>query len=740
MADRKPLKVLPDSASGTGGGDSTGLGEFVAADTIGVMDGGTGAITLAANGILLGNGTSAIAASAAMTTNGTLLIGGTGGPEVATLTAGSNITLTNGDGTITVAAAGGGHTIQEEGSGLTARANLNFVGAAVTATDNGSDTTIVTVTPTGASIPLVRDDGDSDPIVLTSAALGESLVSDTTPQLGGDLDVNGQSIVSDGSNENIPITPHGTGSVVISKADINAGAIDGTAIGAGTPSTIAGTTIDATTDFTIGGTVITDNTITDDGTLAIVTTNESVRFHGAQSGSDGAFASLDGYSTTDSSVLSRISFLRNGADNAGGISFHVDDSSTLNQAMIITNDGKVGIGTQTPIQPLHVVTSAGANITFQLNNDSGENTYTGRRSRGSEASPTAIQSGDTILAFGGEGYDGGTYAGRGGLKLTAAENWTTAPVRGSRWDFYGATTGQGNLDAAWMSMTNGKVGIGNTSPARQLDVTTTTDISGIRAVNTNGSYTNTTFDSSIARASNSAYAFIYGHNNSQADIQFNIRGDGNALLDETWQDNSYDYAEYFENTGTAIEVGATAVLDGGKVRAFNADTDSADDIIGVNRPKVAMSGPSVHGSQWNRWHNKYLIDDYGRHIFVETTCWAWEQIDAVLYEDGDELPEGAEIGDIKTPVREAGLAYEQYELIKDSTWTPHADATSSTDTIRKMNPDYDDSVTYESREERDEWSLIGLVGQVPMKKGETTNSRWIKMGDISDAVERWMIR
>ena len=42
MADRKPLKVLPDSASGSGGGDSTGRGEFVAADTIGVVDGGTG--------------------------------------------------------------------------------------------------------------------------------------------------------------------------------------------------------------------------------------------------------------------------------------------------------------------------------------------------------------------------------------------------------------------------------------------------------------------------------------------------------------------------------------------------------------------------------------------------------------------------------------------------------------------------------------------------------------------------
>ena len=40
MADRKPLKVLPD-----GGGDSTGLGEFVDDDTIAVADGGTGATT-----------------------------------------------------------------------------------------------------------------------------------------------------------------------------------------------------------------------------------------------------------------------------------------------------------------------------------------------------------------------------------------------------------------------------------------------------------------------------------------------------------------------------------------------------------------------------------------------------------------------------------------------------------------------------------------------------------------------
>ena len=46
--------------------------------------------------------------------------------------------------------------------------------------------------------------------------LPSDVVGDTTPQLGGDLDVNGNSIVST-SNANINITPNGTGSVVTPK-------------------------------------------------------------------------------------------------------------------------------------------------------------------------------------------------------------------------------------------------------------------------------------------------------------------------------------------------------------------------------------------------------------------------------------------------------------------------------------------------------------------------------------------
>jgi hypothetical protein len=48
-----------------------------------------------------------------------------------------------------------------------------------------------------------------------SGGSGGDLVSDTTPQLGGDLDVNGNAIVST-SNGDIELTPNGTGRVVLS--------------------------------------------------------------------------------------------------------------------------------------------------------------------------------------------------------------------------------------------------------------------------------------------------------------------------------------------------------------------------------------------------------------------------------------------------------------------------------------------------------------------------------------------
>ena len=70
MADKIPLKGLFD-----GSGNVTGLAEYRSADgdTLGVIHGGTGLATVAADRILTGNGTSAMTAEANLTFNGSTL-------------------------------------------------------------------------------------------------------------------------------------------------------------------------------------------------------------------------------------------------------------------------------------------------------------------------------------------------------------------------------------------------------------------------------------------------------------------------------------------------------------------------------------------------------------------------------------------------------------------------------------------------------------------------------------------
>ena len=70
MAERVPLKGLFD-----GSGNVTGLAEFSQAnsDVLGVIHGGTGLTTVAANRLLTGNGTSALTAESGLTYDGTTL-------------------------------------------------------------------------------------------------------------------------------------------------------------------------------------------------------------------------------------------------------------------------------------------------------------------------------------------------------------------------------------------------------------------------------------------------------------------------------------------------------------------------------------------------------------------------------------------------------------------------------------------------------------------------------------------
>lgn len=78
----------------------------VLATPVSVANGDTGASTLTAHGILVGEGTGAVTPLAAMT-NGQIPIGSTGAdPVPAAITAGTNIAVTNGAGSITIGVTG----------------------------------------------------------------------------------------------------------------------------------------------------------------------------------------------------------------------------------------------------------------------------------------------------------------------------------------------------------------------------------------------------------------------------------------------------------------------------------------------------------------------------------------------------------------------------------------------------------------------------------------------------------
>tara|TARA_Y100001937_G_C7129990_1_gene336813 strand:- start:1246 stop:2853 length:1608 start_codon:yes stop_codon:yes gene_type:complete len=116
----------------------------ITSGTLPVTRGGTNATSFADKSVIVSqdSGTDTLAAKT-MTTNGSLLIGGSSGPEVATLTAGSNVTITNANNSITIAssvstsdinnqidARSSAHTITGDGSDVKFTITYGFTAAA----------------------------------------------------------------------------------------------------------------------------------------------------------------------------------------------------------------------------------------------------------------------------------------------------------------------------------------------------------------------------------------------------------------------------------------------------------------------------------------------------------------------------------------------------------------------------------------------------------------------------------
>jgi len=94
---------------------------------------------------------------------------------------------------------------------------------------------------------------------------------------------------------------------------------------------------------------------------------------------------------------------------------------------------------------------------------------------------------------------------------------------------------------------------------------------------------------------------------------------------------------------------------------------------------VISAAPGIRGNVGLNWKKKYLKDDYGAYI---------------LDEEGE----------------------------------------------RQLNPSYDAEQEFVTRDQRPEWNDVGLVGQLPITKGQVVDPAWILIKNISETVDLYLVK
>lgn len=173
--------------------------------------------------------------------------------------------------------------------------------------------------------------------------------------------------------------------------------------------------------------------------------------------------------------------------------------------------------------------------------------------------------------------------------------------------------------------------------------------------------------------------------------------EGTAHATGGWAAAGTDYAEYFESTQRQkIQVGMTVALANGKIRVAQA----GDIPIGV-----ISANPVVLGGAYAEWPNKYVRDEFGQ-VLMESYQ------DEVLLREVHEQGKPVVRGTVKFVTKQRA----------------------------RINPAYDPTKKYIPRAERPEWNCVGLLGQLPVRKGQVVAPNWIKIRELSPNVDLWLVK
>ena len=350
---------------------------------------------------------------------------------------------------------------------------------------------------------------------------------------------------------------------------------------------------------------------------------------------NGALGQFQGFNNiTHEYRINNIARVSPGGAFNGSINFMLGGTSKF----MVASNGNIGIGTTTPSAPVELsnaIHGGPANMWMTSYTNAIGPYYMARRSRGTPGAATAVQTGDALAGFYGEGY-GTTAFGSGfagGMTVQAAQNWTDA-AHGTALTF---TTTAINATAPATRMTldaTGFLGIGTTSvPAASL-----LEVSNAASPSPFGQVTTTTYANSgqgslfvgrKARGTAAAPAAVqngdvlagvlgrgYGATN------FNGTGHGGMFVRaaETWTDSAQ---------GTSIAFNTTAI--GTNVPAARMTIASNGDVgIGTTNPGTTLDivrngETTIVGTSFN--------DDDGSAVFFQRARGTQQAPAAVLAGD-----------------------------------------------------------------------------------------------------------
>lgn len=261
--------------------------------------------------------------------------------------------------------------------------------------------------------------------------------------------------------------------------------------------------------------------------LAELQSDIDTRAAGAASSTDNAVSRFDGTTgkiIQNSGVIiddsNNITGVNNLTVSGGTVTFPIDTTFVLaggvNGLLIppVSFDAlnnRIGIGTTAPVSALHMVSnSAILGIISQATADTDAPNFTTRKSRGTHASPTIVNSGDSVLTLNGTGWDGAAFIDAasisfsingtpgvndmpGKIVLNTTPDGSSSSVERLSIDSTGTVvineTGlstsdvrmEGDTDANlfFLDASADFVGIGQSAPAAKLDVKTPTSGNGV---------------------------------------------------------------------------------------------------------------------------------------------------------------------------------------------------------------------------------------------------------------------